>query len=157
MSPGEPFHLRTERPIEWLQNWYLLREQGRALIGPAAVTLVPPITWAEFLDATRDYAAGIAARSLHDAGAGSVAYAVLTMCRAAATLTLGRAVSKQEGAAWAVTALPWSASLIEEALHCRRSGGTIGLDGDGDRTRATSLLDALAERIAGITPADPPH
>ena len=28
ISPGEPFHLRDERVVEWLQNWYLIRETG---------------------------------------------------------------------------------------------------------------------------------
>lgn len=74
MSPGEAFHLRTERPIQWLQNWYLLREQGHALLGPAPAALLPPIGWTEFLGATRRYAAEIASSDLVGARPGAVAY-----------------------------------------------------------------------------------
>src|SRR5437870_6374635 len=28
ISPGEPFHIRSDAPVRWLQNWYLIREDG---------------------------------------------------------------------------------------------------------------------------------
>ena len=34
ISPGEPFHLRDERAVAWLQNSHLVRETGGTLYGP---------------------------------------------------------------------------------------------------------------------------
>jgi predicted nucleotidyltransferase len=56
ISPGEPFHLRDDRVVEWLQNWYLIRETGVVLFGPPAASLVPPISMAEFVAAAARYA-----------------------------------------------------------------------------------------------------
>ncbi len=63
ISPGEPFHLRDDRVVEWLQNWYLIREAGRTLFGPPAGTLVPPISMAEFVAAAARYADQISRQS----------------------------------------------------------------------------------------------
>lgn len=72
------------------------------------------------------------------------------MCRAAATMALGRAVSKQDGAAWAADSEPAAARLIVDALRCRGSGGAEGLERESDRAQARLLLDALAVRIADL-------
>ena len=40
ISPGEPFQLRDDRVAEWVQNWYLVRETGRALDGPPPAAVV---------------------------------------------------------------------------------------------------------------------
>ncbi|HEV8192839.1 MAG TPA: nucleotidyltransferase domain-containing protein, partial [Ktedonobacterales bacterium] len=41
-SPGEPFH-RKEAGIDWLINWYLVREADVALLGPPPATFIAPI------------------------------------------------------------------------------------------------------------------
>lgn len=43
ISPGEPFHTRAANK-DWLVNWYVLRERGIALVGPAPTTLIDPIS-----------------------------------------------------------------------------------------------------------------
>lgn len=33
ISPGEPLHVKDDRAVEWVQNWYLVRKSGVALSG----------------------------------------------------------------------------------------------------------------------------
>jgi predicted kinase/predicted nucleotidyltransferase len=160
MSPGEPFHVRTERADEWLQNWYLVREAGIALRGPLASAVIPPIDWAEFVTATARYARHLAGADLRAISPGAVAYAVLTMCRAAMTVAIGESGSKQAAAAWAAEALPESHVVIDAALRSRLSGGTTGFANPGDRAAAAALIAELARLIdrgaaeveAGLSP-----
>ena len=52
ISPGEP--LRVSGPVrDWLQNWYLARQTGVALVGPAPAEIVPEISREEFLAGVR--------------------------------------------------------------------------------------------------------
>jgi predicted nucleotidyltransferase len=147
VSPGEPFHLRDERPAAWIQNWYLVREGGIALSGPPAADVVPPITWPEFVDATTRYAEEISTRRLEDTGPGSLAYAVLTMCRALFTIRTDGLGTKQEAAAWARQRMPEWAWLIDAALRCRLSRGTVGFDDAETRAAARSFIARLAAEI----------
>jgi len=61
--------------------------------------------------------------------AGSLAYAVLTICRSLCLVKAGRHVSKREGAHLAAARMPEFAPLISEALTRREvplEGGTLG-------------------------------
>jgi predicted nucleotidyltransferase len=156
ISPGEPFHLRNERPVEWVQNWYLVRESGVVLFGPPAASLIPPVAWSEFVDASRRYAAEIAAQRLEDFSQGYLAYSVLTVCRARQTVEIGGYGSKQEAAAWAKERDPEWAGLIEAALRCRLSRGTVGFDDPVSRSEAVRVIRAVAAQIAGPAPAHGP-
>lgn len=147
ISPGEPFHLRDDRVAEWLQNWYLIRETGVALFGPIATTLVPPISTAEFVAATAHYADQISRQGLSQATPGSRAYAVLTVCRALRTVETQTHGSKQEGAAWARELMPEWAWLIDAALRCRLSRGTIGFDDERTRAATEAFIALVAARI----------
>jgi predicted nucleotidyltransferase len=146
-SPGEPFHLRDEPLIDWLQNWYLIRETGVALVGPPAAAIVPPIAWSEFVAAAARYAAEISDRSLSTASAGSAAYAVLTMCRAFMTVAGQEHGSKQAAAAWTRERLPEWAWLIDAALACRLSRGMVGFDDERTRAAAQTLVGIIAAEI----------
>ena len=147
ISPGEPFHVRDERPGAWLQNWYLIRETGVALSGPPAAEVVPAVTWTEFVSASRRYAEELASRPLDDASPGSLAYTVLTMCRALFTVRAQALGSKQEAAAWVRQRMPEWDGLIAAALRCRLSRGTVGFDDAPTRAAAASFVDALAAEI----------
>lgn len=149
ISPGEPFHLRDDRPVEWLQNWYLVRETGVALYGPAADAVVPPITRTEFIAATARYAMETAGRNLAGASPGSLAYAVLTMSRALITVDTQTPLSKQEAAEWTRERMPEWAWLIDAALRCRLSRGTAGFDDEPTRIAAQRFLGLLAAEIEG--------
>ena len=149
ISPGEPFHLRTDRLTDWVQNWYLVRETGVTLYGPPATTLVPTIDWSEFVAATARYAGEISTRNLAEASAGTLAYEVLTMCRAFMTLQTQTHPTKQEAADWAREQLPDWAWLIDAVLRCRLSRGTVGFDDDESRAAAAELVGLLVTRISG--------
>jgi predicted nucleotidyltransferase len=148
ISPGEPFHLRDDRVVEWLQNWYLIREAGRTLFGPPAGTLVPPISMAEFVAAAAHYADQISRQSLVGATPGARAYAVLTICRALRTVETGTHSSKQEGADWTRSRMPEWAWLIDAALRCRLSRGSVGFDDERARAGTDELIALVAARIA---------
>jgi hypothetical protein len=148
ISPGEPFHLRDDRVVEWLQNWYLIRETGTVLFGPPAASLVPPVSMAEFVAAAARYADQIASQSLHDATPGARAYAILTICRALRTVETQAHASKHEGAAWAQEQMPDWAWLIDEALRCRLSRGQVGFDDERARAGAEEFIALVAARIA---------
>jgi predicted nucleotidyltransferase len=147
ISPGEPFHLRDDAVIEWLQNWYLIRETGVRLHGPRAASLVPPITMAEFVAAAARYAEQIAGQGLEGATPGARAYAVLTICRALRTVETRTHGSKQEGAAWARERMPEWAWLIDEAQRCRLTRGDGCLDDERSRAGAGEFIALVAARI----------
>jgi hypothetical protein len=153
ISPGEPFHVRDGIEM-WLQDFYLVRETGLALAGPAPAATIPDISWAEFIAATTRYADEVSGRSLRDATPGARAYGVLTMCRALCTVRLNRPCSKQEGAAWARA---WStewAWLVGAAEQCRLSRGQRGLADEMAIQSAETLIGLLADAISGGTSRD---
>ena len=147
ISPGEPFHVRDERVAEWLQNWYLVRETGICLYGADAAAVVPPIAWAEFVAATVRYADELRNRSRLGAGGGDLAYTILTMCRALRTVRTQTRGSKQEAAAWTRERMPEWAWLIDAALECRLSRGTIGLQDERSRAGSETFIALLADEI----------
>lgn len=153
ISPGEPFHVRDDRASEWLQNWYLLRETGVCLYGLDPAAIVPPIAWTEFVAATVRYADEVRNRSRVGAGRGALAYTILTMCRALRTVRLGAAGSKQEGAAWICGRMPEWAWLVDAALECRQSQGTIGFADEASRAAAETFIRLVADEISRHTPA----
>ncbi|HUQ77535.1 MAG TPA: aminoglycoside adenylyltransferase domain-containing protein [Patescibacteria group bacterium] len=152
ISPGEPFHVRDDRVAEWVQNWYLVRETGRALHGPPPAAVVPVVAWAEFVAASARYATEISRRSLDNASPGALAYAVLTMCRAHMTVRGQAHGSKQEAAAWTSQRLPEWAWLIDAALRCRLSLGSVGFDDKITRAAALTLIALLAAEIGRGSP-----
>jgi streptomycin 3"-adenylyltransferase len=146
ISPGEPFHRVSDRPVDWLQNWFYARETGVALRGPAARSLIPPISSAELVGAVRRYAGEVAGRDRSTASGGAIAYAILTLCRAWRTVETGAMTSKAQGAAWATHRLPGSSSVIETALRVRR--GLDGFAGAVSRSSAEVLIAELGRRVA---------
>jgi predicted nucleotidyltransferase len=149
ISPGEPFHVRDERPAEWLQNWYLVRETGICLYGADAAAIVPPIAWAEFVAATVRYAEELRNRSRLGASDGVIAYTILTMCRALRTVRTQTHGSKQEAAAWTRERMPDWACLIDAALTCRLSRGAIGFDDERSRAASETFIALVADEILG--------
>jgi len=151
ISPGEPFHVRDERVADWLQNWYLVRETGICLYGADAAAIVPPIAWTEFVAATVGYADEVRNRSRLRAGGGDLAYTVLTMCRALRTVRTQTHGSKQEAAAWTRERMPEWVWLIDTALTCRLSRGTIGFEDEPSRAAAETFIAVLADEILEAT------
>jgi predicted nucleotidyltransferase len=147
ISPGEPFHVREELAAEWLQNWYLVRETGVCLHGAEAAAVVPPIAWPEYVAATVRYADEVRNRSRVDAGPRDIAYAILTMCRAFRTVRTHAQSSKQEGVAWARDRIPEWAWLIDAAIECRLSRGTVGFKDEPSRATAERFIAQLGDEV----------
>jgi hypothetical protein len=120
ISPGEPFHIK-EAGKDWLINWWVVREQGVVLFGPAPSTIIDPISKQEFLEVvqahTRSWRDWIA--DMRDQP--SQAYAILTLCRALYAYNNGEQVSKKQAALWAQERFPQWASLIQQALVWRQN------------------------------------
>jgi predicted nucleotidyltransferase len=120
LSPGEPIN-RKEAGTDWLLNWYFVQEYGRILYGPDPRTIIPPISTAEFLAASRSdaqYWRGWAAES-H--GQRAQSYAVLTLCRAIFAAETAERGSKPRSAHWVRTRYPQWTALIDHALLWRKS------------------------------------
>jgi hypothetical protein len=146
ISPGEPFHVREGEPLlEWLENWYVIRENGVALFGPSPDTLIPPITKAEFVQWVRNYAAsmGTGFNKLQDRK--NQAYAILTMCRALYTCRSdGEQASKRRAALWAAQAeLPEWAGLIANALAWREAWREEGVDHQATYAETVRFIDVV--------------
>jgi hypothetical protein len=139
ISPAEPFHV-SGPASDWLQNWYLVRETGVALLGPPPTALFRPISKADFLGAVRAYLQYLR-------GADALGYAVLSACRALCTLETRNACSKQEGAAWARDHLPEWAWLVDVALADRLSGGKRGFKEARTRVEARRFLNLAAALV----------
>ena len=144
MSPGEPFNVRPDRASEWLQNWYLLRETAITVYGPAPETIVPPIDRREFVAAVVRYAIDVADRLTGEETPGSLAYAVLVLCRARFTHDTGEQASKEDGAAWTRRLMPGWEWLIDAALRCRLSRGVVGFDDTRTHGAAVEFVRLVA-------------
>jgi Aminoglycoside adenylyltransferase, C-terminal domain/Nucleotidyltransferase domain len=151
ISPGEPFHVRADPPIEWLQNWYLVRETAVPLHGPAANSIIPPIEWSEFVQAAVRYAGQLASLDPRRMGPGLRAYTVLTASRALRTVETQSLGSKQEAAAWTSRQMPQWAWLLDRALACRLSGGSVGFDDARTVAAAEEFVRQVNARIGGIS------
>ncbi len=130
ISPGEPFHTK-EAGIDWLINWYTVREKGITLFGPSPKTLIAPIAKEEYLLAVRDHAQYWRTwPSSISQQRPSQAYGILTLCRAMYTLAKGEITSKKQAALWAEKEFPQWASLIQNALLWRQAWRDQNVDHD---------------------------
>jgi predicted nucleotidyltransferase len=120
ISPGEPFHV-IDSGIEWLLNWYFVRENDVILFGPSSHQFIAPISKEEYMqvvqDHTRQWAEYVQDTKTSWLGQ---SYAILTLCRALYSFTNGEQVSKKKAAEWAAQQLPEWASLIQKALLWRK-------------------------------------
>jgi predicted nucleotidyltransferase len=120
ISPGEPFHFR-DAGSDWLVNWYVVRQQGLTLFGPAPSDIIDPISKDEFIQTVKSHMVGWREWIDEMRSRPSQAYAILTMCRALYTFRNAEQVSKPEAARWAARELPEWAPLIENALAWRQA------------------------------------
>jgi hypothetical protein len=120
ISPGEPIHF-IEAGIEWLVNWYFIRDHGLVLYGPPAAEVVPSISSDEFVTAARNHARDWLARLDDLDRSQSQSYAILTNCRALFTHRTGRQVSKARAAEWVSTQYPAWKPAVDDALRWRIS------------------------------------
>ena len=146
ISPGEPLHLAG--PVaDWLQNWYLVRETGRAVVGPPPSDVLPAISRDEFLDGVRWYARYLAGFVEGERSAGELAYAALSACRAARTIETRAGCSKQQAAVWMRDRRPDWSDVIEEALRTRAVRGRHGFEALALRDGARDLVREVAREV----------
>lgn len=157
ISPGEPFHI-VQAGADWLINWYMVREIGRTLYGPAPTALIPPMAGEEFIQTVKEHAQAWQGRITgYSQRRKSQAYAILTLCRALYTCRHGAQVSKRQAALWAIETYPQWASLITQALAWR-----IALDDEAALDDAVDpaptmpqTTDFVQFAVAQIAPASP--
>jgi len=145
ISPGEPFHMK-EAGLDWLANWYCVRENGVALHGPPPHALIAPISREEFARCIRDYAADWSDRIRDVREPKLQAYAILTMCRALHLHKTGEQASKRRAALWAQAELPAWSRLIQSALAQRqawRETQTYDAAAHADSVRFVTLVRDL--------------
>jgi predicted nucleotidyltransferase len=118
ISPGEPLHIKAAGK-DWLMNWWVVREKGVTLFGPAPTTLIEPISKREFLQAVQEHARSWREWIGDMRDQPGQAYAILTLCRALYTSSYGEQVSKQLAAQSAQQRFPEWADLIQNALAWR--------------------------------------
>ena len=122
ISPGEPLNIH-DAGHDWLINWYVMQENGIALLGPNQSTLIPKISKGEYVgwvkkqtllwrDRINDFD--------EQTARGAAAYAVYTMCRAMYATRYGRQVSKNYAISWAKKEFPQWTSLLELADDWRK-------------------------------------
>jgi predicted nucleotidyltransferase len=122
ISRGEPLHVREGEPLkDWLQNWYIIRENGQTIYGLPAKSVIPPITREEFVEAVRRYAVEVGERVKHEINRGEQAYIILTICRVLHVIKTGKQASKREAALWAQEELPEWSKLIQNAIDWKQA------------------------------------
>jgi hypothetical protein len=121
ISPGEPFNIK-EAGIDWLINWYTIRQQSVVLYGLAVAEVIPDISALEFRDNVRQQVSEWRDWVSHTRDSRPFqAYTILTMCRALYAWDTGTQVSKRVAAEWAMQQLPDYAGVIANALEWRRN------------------------------------
>jgi hypothetical protein len=149
ISPGEPFHFK-QAGIEWLINWWLVRERGLVLYGPDPKTLIGPISQQEFLDTVREHARWWRKGVRDSRNRKSQAYARLTLCRALYAARNGEHVSKRQAALWARDCFPEQATLIEEALEWRLAEDGEGIDHEATFADTERFVHSMIEQVEAV-------
>lgn len=146
VSPGEPFH-RKVMDSGYLMNWYIVREWGKALMGPPPDAIIPPIAKAEFILTVRDYVSWLVERLPEVTDSLYRSYAVLAACRALYLHRLGELASKERAAAWTQSELAEWSGLIDTAVAARRTWRTEPVDNAVDHTDALRFLEVVQADI----------
>ncbi len=149
ISPGEPFHI-IDSGIEWLMNWYFVREHDVVLFGPSSRQFIPPISKQEYLQAVQDHARQWTeyVKNTNTSWYGQ-SYAVLTLCRALYSYTNGEQASKKKAAAWAAQQLPEWTSLIQNALRWRKHWKPEQSSPEATYPETERFVDLVIGRILG--------
>ncbi|MDT8307771.1 MAG: DUF4111 domain-containing protein [Anaerolineae bacterium] len=150
ISPGEPFNLK-EAGIDWLINWYLVREQGLVLFGPNPQTIIPSISKEEFLQASREHTHYWVQWAERPRDRKGQSYAILTLCRALYTVYRGEQASKRQAAFWAQKRFPQWASLIQNALAWRKLTVEGDLAGETPFSETVQFIRFAVDRIERVS------
>jgi predicted nucleotidyltransferase len=122
ISPGEPLNVH-DAGYDWLINWYVIQENGITIFGPNPTSLIPKISKDEYIEWVKKQTALWTERAkeyAEQSPRASVAYAVLTMCRAMYAVCHGQQVSKNRAVSWVKKEFPQWAALLDLAIAWRK-------------------------------------
>ena len=142
ISPGEPFH-QVDAGHDWLISWYMLRETGVALYGPAIVSLIDPIEPAHYIESVRTHIEAYRDSAMSADSKSFLSYIVLTTARGLYTVIHGQPTSKVKAAVWAARTFPQWAMLVNQALGWRSSPKSDSLKIDDIRPRVQAYVNEL--------------
>jgi hypothetical protein len=154
ISHDEPLR-RIPNADDWLETWFLTRDADTALIGPSPKELIPPIAVGEFLQGVALDVDRLVEKARDDPRDGSVAYRLLTLCRALRSLESGAICSKDEGAAWVIERHPDARLAVDAAQAVRRGNGSRGFTAE-ERREVQDAMAFLAEQIRRTGPPGVP-
>jgi len=149
-GPGEQLKW-VDQDQYWDVHRSVLREYGRALLGPPPASLIDPISpdglRRTMGSAIEEWGGYVLGRPQLVSQPGYQPYAVLTICRMLYTLNQGEIAAKKEAAAWALESLParWQ-PLITQALHDRLQPGSAPTPALSAETLAFLQFAAQTER-----------
>ena len=147
ISPGEPFNIK-EAGIDWLINWYTIRQQSVVLYGAAVATVIPAISADEFRDSVRQQVGEWRDWVSHTRDSRPYqAYTILTMCRALYAWHTGQQASKRVAAEWAMQQLPTHAGIIANALVWRRDYREMDINHAATYRFAVEMVRVVGEKI----------
>lgn len=147
ISPGEPLNIK-DAGDDWLMNWYVVRQQGVTLFGPAPETLIAPITKEEFIHSVREHAEGWQEWSEHARERCAQSYAILTMCRTLYAVRTGEQASKRRAALWVGQEWPEWSDLVQKALVWRAAKGETDVDHAATYPETIRFVKFANEQIA---------
>lgn len=139
ISPGEPFHIK-EAGIDWLMNWYFVRENSITIFGPDPKTIIEPISKEEFIQCVKDQVKDWPNWIPQNHKRKFQSYAILTMCRALYAYKNGVQVSKKQAALWVQKKLPEWSSLIQNALKWREDWKNEDVDHEATFPETSRLV-----------------
>jgi predicted nucleotidyltransferase len=147
ISPGEPFNIK-DAGLDWLINWYTIRNQCRVVYGPDPATIIPVITRDEFTNGVRAQVDEWGDWVVHTRESRPYqAYAILTMCRALYVWQAGVQTSKRRAAEWAMQALPEQTGIIANALEWRRDHRNNDINHAATYRFAVEMVRVVSEKM----------
>lgn len=147
ISPGDPLHF-VDGDIDWLVNWYLVRESGVSLVGPSPRILIDAISKQEFVRAVCQGALPWREHVMNTKNSRPFqAYAILTMCRTLYTAVHGEAVSKRKASSWAQLYMPAWSSLIADALLWRTDWRNQQVDATATFPQTVRFVNHVVDQI----------
>jgi predicted nucleotidyltransferase len=149
ISPGEPFNVK-DAGIDWLINWYIVREHGKVLLGPNPQTVIPPISKEEFIQSSREHARYWAEWANQPRDQRGQSYAILTMCRVLYASQWGEQASKSQAALWTQEQFPQWASLIQKALVWRKASNDELVGHEATFPETARFIHFVADQIVCV-------
>ena len=120
ISPGEPLHYR-DMDIQWLMDWYQVRQQGITVFGPPPQQYIPYLSTEEFIQSLQNHLPWWKTAARDARTVGHQSYIILSLCRSLYAIQHHQQISKLAAGEWASREFPEWSQLIRDALRWRGS------------------------------------